>query len=519
MSRVDAHRALKNSLFLFVRMVVVLIIGLYTSRVVLRTLGFEDYGIYNVVGSVVMFFTFLNTALTEATSRFLTYELGRGDPGKLGRTYSMAINAHIMLALLMVIILEAGGVWFVNHRLNIAPERMTAANWCFQLSVLSLAVNVMAVPFSSSIIAHEHMNCFALVSISEAVLKLGAVLALVAFKSDKLIAYSALILGVNVIVRLMYAVYCHFKLRDCRYERCFDTKLLGQFASYSGYSLLTCSADGITMQSRNIFFNWFTGVLANAAMGVANQVMNVINGFVDTFTKAISPQIIKSYASGNGNYFMRLIFSSTKLNYLLFASISLPIALNMDFLLRVWLEEYPPYAGPFILAILLFTVFDVIQQPLWTAIHATGNIKIHEILMSSIKVLVIPVTYFALKSGLSPVVTLYIWAGFNVACAIVRTIYAHFLIKLPMRDYLKKVILPILLVTLLSVPLPLWLSTVIENGWIRLLVTGILCLAAIGLAGYLVGLDSQEREFVSNLGPVRKIIGLLPAKAHRGQGR
>ena len=515
MSQDDAHRALKNSLFLFARMVVVLILGLYTSRVVLRTLGFEDYGIYNVVGSVVMFFTFLNTALTGATSRFLTYELGSGDSEKLGRTYSMAINAHILLAILMVLLLEAGGIWFVNHRLVIAPERMAAANWCFQLSILALAVNVISVPFSSSIIAHEHMNYYALVSITEAVLKLGAVLALVAVNSDKLIAYSALILGVTVIVRLMYALYCHFRLKDCRYERCFDTKLLGQFASYSGYSLLTSSADGITMQSRNIFFNWFTGVLANAAMGVANQVINVINGFVDTFTKAISPQIIKSYASGNRNYFMRLIFSSAKLNYLLFALICFPVVLNMDFLLGIWLGEYPPYAGPFILAILLFTVFDVIQQPLWTAIYATGDIKVHEILMSSIKILVIPATYFALKSGLSPVVTLYIWAGFNVICAVVRTVYAHFLIDLSIRDYLKKVILPIILVTLLSIPLPLWLSTVIGNGWIKLLVTGILSVIAIGLSGYLVGLDSQERVFVSNLGPVKKVIGLF---RHRTTG-
>ena len=487
----------------------VLFIGLYTSRVVLRTLGFEDYGIYNVVGSVVMFFTFLNTALTGATSRFLTYELGGGDPEKLRRTFSMAVNAHIMLALLMVLLLEAGGVWFVNHKLNIAPERMTAANWCFQLSVLSLAINVMTVPFSSSVIAHEHMDYYALVSISESVLKLGAVLALVAVMCDKLIAYSALLLGVTVIVRLMYALYCHFRLKDCRYERCFDTKLLGQFASFSGYSLLTSSADGITMQSRNIFFNWFTGLLANAAMGVANQVIGVINGFVDTFTQAVSPQIIKSYASGNLNYFMRLVFSSAKLNFMLFALVSFPVALNMDFLLGIWLGDYPPYAGPFILAILVYTIFDVIQQPLWTAIHATGNIMVHEILMSCIKVLVIPATYFALKFGLSPVIALYIWAGFNVVCAIVRTIYAHFLINLSLWDYLKKVIIPILTVSLLAIPLPLWLSTVISNGWIKLFVTGILSVITICLAGYLVGLDSQERVFVSSLGPVKRILNLF----------
>ena len=498
MARDDAHRALKNSLFMFVRMAVVLLIGLYTSRVVLRTLGIEDYGIYNVVGSVVMFFTFLNTALTGATSRYLTYELGAGRPDRLTLTYSTALLAHFLLALAMVILLEAGGVWFVNHKLNIAPERMVAANWCFQFSVLSLAVNVATVPFSANIIAHEHMNYYALVSIVEAVLKLGAVLALVVIHSDKLIAYSALVLAVTVIVRAGYALYCRFRLRDCCFERRFDARLLGQLASFSGYSLLTSSADVVTMQSRNIFFNWFVGVVANAAMGIANQVLTVLRGFVDAFTQAIEPQIVKSYASGDREYFMQLIFSSTKMNYLLYMLASLPVLLNLDFLLDLWLVEYPAYTVPFIQAIALFLVFDMLQQPLWTAIHATGRIKWHEILMSGIKVLAIPATYLALKWGYSPVVTLYIWAGLNVLCAVVRTLYAHYAIQLPVGRYLGKVMVPLLAVTLLAVPLPLWLAVRMEDGWMQLLATGALCVGLLAGCAYFVGLDKRERAFVTD---------------------
>ncbi len=509
MAQADAERALKNSVFLFVRMAVVLVIGLYTSRVVLRTLGFEDFGIYNVVGSVVLFFTFLNTALTGATSRYLTYELGSGTPDSLQKTYSMAINAHLILAGLMLILLETGGVWFVNHRLNIPEERMIAANWCFQLSVLALVINVATVPFSSCVIAHEHMNYYAVVSIAESLLKLGGVLLLIKFSCDKLIIYSAVILAVTILIRLSYLVYCRHRLGDCRYVRFFDLKLLRQFTSYSGYSLLVSSADGISLQCRNIFFNWFASVLANAAMGLANQVIGVLNGFVDTFTQAVKPQIIKSYASGDRNYFLRLIFSSTKMNYLLFALVSLPVLLNLQFLLDLWLGEYPPYTIPFIQAIVLYMVFDVTQQPLWTAIHATGNIKTHEILMASIKVLVIPVTYLALKWGYSPVLTLYLWAALNMLCAIVRTVYSRFHIELPLRDYLKRVVLPLCMVTLLSLPLPWWLSTVISQPWVKLLVTSAINTLAIICFGYGIGLERSEREFVLRLGPVRRLTAIF----------
>lgn len=509
MDQSDAKRALKNSVFLFIRMVVVLAISLYTSRVVLQTLGFDDYGIYNVVGSVVLFFGFLNTALTGATSRFLTFELGADDGERLRKTYSMAINAHLILALIMIVLLEAGGIWFVNNKLNIPEERMCAANWCFQLSILALAINVIAVPFSSSIIAYEHMNYYAAVSIVEALLKLALILILAVLPFDKLIVYSAIILLVTLLVRLAYLFYCKRKLRDCHYIRCFDTGILRQFASYSGYSILVSSADGISMQTRNIFFNWFTGVLANAAMGIANQVISLMNNFVDSFTQAVKPQIIKSYASGDRPYFMRLIFSSTKMNFFLLAIVGLPVLLNLEFLLSFWLGDYPAYTIPFIQAIVVYMFFDVTQQPLWTAVHATGNIKTHEIMISSIKVLIIPITYFALKWGISPVTALYLWALINVACAIARTVYSHFLFGLPLRDYLIKVVLPLFFVTLLSVPLPLWLSLVISRPWVKLFVTtAISSLAFIGI-GYWIGLERAERDFLLQLGPVKKILVLF----------
>lgn len=493
MSQENVQRVLKNSVFLFIRMVIVLVLGLYTSRLVLQALGLDDYGIYNVVGSVVLFLTFLQNALGSATSRYITYDLGVGDQERLNKTFTMAIWAHFILAITLILILETAGLWFINHKLNVPTERMNAVNWCFQLSILSMALHLVSIPFISSITAHEHMNFYAIVSIFEALLKLGVAFILITVSADRLIFFSALTLVVTIIVRMMYALYCTFKLTDCRFIRCFDVNQLKKFASFSGWSLLVSSTDGISMQSRNIFFNWFTGVLANAAMGIANQVLNVLNGFVDSFTQAIKPQIIKSFAAGDRLYLMRLIFSSTKMNFFLFAIISLPVVLNLEFLLDIWLKEYPPLTIPFVRAIIVYMIFDVTQQPLWTTVYATGNIKIHEILMASIKAFNIPIAYFVLKAGYSPAIPLFIWAALNFVCAIVRTIYSHSLFHLPLGDYLKKVILPLVAVSVLAGALPWWLSSVISHPWMKLLATTFTSVLMISVTGFFIGLDCNER--------------------------
>jgi O-antigen/teichoic acid export membrane protein len=506
MSQKNATQALKNTLFLYVRMLVVMIIGLYTSRVILSTLGFEDFGIYNVVGSVVIFFSFLNAALTNATSRYLTYELGTGDRKRLNETYSMAINSHLILALGLFVLMEAGGVWFVNHRLNIAPERMTAANWCYQFSLLVFCLSVIRVPFHSNVIAHEKMDFYAVASIVEASLKLGIVFMLLASPVDKLITYSILMAAVALVILLVYIIYCRVALMDCRFMRFWDSKMLGRFASYSGYSMLVNGADGVTVQCRNVFFNWFTGTLANAAMGIANQVISLLNVFVESFSQALRPQIIKSYAAGEHGYFMQLLYSASKMNYYLFLLISIPIALNLDYILTLWLDNYPPLTAPFVLAIMAYTAFDVFQQPLWQAVHATGNLKVHQIMIASIKIMAIPATYVALWLGYSPVVALYLWAGLNMVCAIARTLYMRKLIGLELGRYLREVVLKIVVVTLLSLPIPLVLSWVIEREWLQLVVTTFTGLTVTAAASYFIGLSSTEKHFLHNLGAVQRVV-------------
>lgn len=506
MSQGNAQRILKNSIYMFIRMAVVLVLGLITSRLVLQALGFDDYGTYNVVNSVVLFLTFLQNALTIATSRHITYDLGIGDELRLRKSYSISIIAHLVLAAILVLILETAGIWFINNYLNVPEGRMTAVNWCFQFCIWSMVIHLVSIPFISSIVAYEHMNYYALVSIIEAALKLGIAVLLLVSSSDRLILYASLTLVMTILVRLMYYLYCRRRLSGCRFTRDFDADQVKQFVKFSGWSVLVNSTDGISLHCRNIFLNWFCGVLANAAMGVATQVFNVLNGFSGSFTQAIKPHIIKTYASGDRQYLFRLIYSSTKILFFIFVIISLPVLLNLEFLLDLWLKEYPPLTIPFVQAIIFYLFFDVTQQALSTTVYATGNIKIHEIVIASIKVWIIPITYFTLKWGYSPVLPMFIWAFLNFLCAIARTFISHSLFGLPLGTFARKVILPLLAVSVLSFILPWWLSSVITQPWLKLVVTTFLSILLVSLSGFFIGMDKDERTIVLQFIPLPKVL-------------
>lgn len=497
---------MKNTLFLFLRMGVVLVISLYTSRVVLQMLGINDYGLYNVVGSVVWFFTFLNIALTNATSRYITYELGAGNAEKIRQTYAMAVNTHAILALAMLVIMETGGLWFLNHRVVIPPDRVVASNWCFQFSVLLFCASIMKVPLHSNVIAHEKMSFYAWTSMGEAALKLLLIILMIHSAFDKLILYSGILFAVSLVVLAVYVVYNRRVFADTRYIRFWDGKMIKQFLSYSGYSMLVNGADGMTVSSRNIFFNWFSTAVANAAMGIANQVISLFNVFVDSFSQAFRPQIIKSYAAGDRGYFMQLIYSTSKIYYYLFLLITLPVLLNLRFVLTLWLSEYPPDTEPFVFAIVAYLIFDVFQMPLVTAVHATGKLRTHQIMISVIKIICIPVTYVALWLGGTPELTLFIWAALNFVCAVARTIYMRRLIGISLRRYATDVVLKMIAVTLVSVPLPLWLAWQIDNSWVQLVVTCLLSVLMVGLASFFIGINRQERQFVLSLPVVKKVL-------------
>lgn len=495
----NSQRVAKNTIILFFRMILVMGVSLFTSRVILKTLGFEDFGIYNIVGSVVVFFSFLQAALKNATYRYIAFELGTGDGEKLNRVYSMAINSHLLLALLFLVLLEIGGVWFLNHKLNIPEARITAANWAYQFSLLTFCIGVIRTPFESNIIAHEKMNFYAIISIFEVLAKLAIVYILMIIHFDKLITYAFLMTIIYMLLSICYWAYCKLKLKDCVYCRYWGSSILKQFCSYSGWSLLVNASCIIRSQSFSIFFNIFFGVVANAAMGIANQVISALNGFVTSFTQAFNPQIIKSYASKELEYFNALIFSTSKLSYYLLFIISLPIVLNINFVLKLWLGDYPEMAPVFIETIIIYYLIDAMQAPLLTAVHATGKLKIHQIVISIIVTLTIPLSYFMLKFGFPAYSVFILNALSNILCAVARVVVMKHIINLDICSYFKEVVVPIFLVTLLTLPLPMYLANKYIEGWPSFFAISGCSLIISVVSVFFLGLNSRERKLLKGM--------------------
>lgn len=505
-----SKRIIKNTLFMFIRMILVMCVGFFTSRVVLETLGVDDYGIYNIVGSVVVFLSFFRNALTNATYRFLAFELGTGNKKRLQQTFAMAINAHIILAFFLWILLELVSVWFLNNKLNIPIDRLYAANWVFQFSLLTFIIEVIKTPFNSSIISHEQMNFYAYTSIVEVFLKLAVVYILLIGNMDKLILYAFLMLLVSVMMFFWYFVYCYRKFQETQYKFYWESKMLRGFVSYSGWSLLVNGADVTVQQSINIFFNLFNGVAANAAMGIAQQVNAHLNHFLSSFTTSYNPQIIKSYAQNDRSYFMGLILSTSKISYFLLFGIAFPVMLNIDFLLGIWLVNPPQMAATFLYFIIIYSLIDSISAPLWNAVHATGKIRTHQILMSSIKILNIPLGYIFLKNGFPLYSVVALYACLNAVCCIVRAFYMRYLINLSLKDYLGGVLLRSLIVSAVSMSLPLYYSTFHSDGWVSLFVSSFLFGLPYIFVVYVIGLSKKEKQLFSNL--ILSIIPLLGKK-------
>lgn len=500
----NSRRVAKNTLYLYMRMLIVMVVGLYTSRVILNTLGVENYGIYNVVGGVVVLMSFLHQALTNATYRFLTYDLGLDNIEKLKKTFSMSLNVHLILAGIVFLLAETVGLWILYTKLVIPDGRITAAFWAYQFSMISFCVSVIQTPYDSIIVAHEKMDFFAYMSIAEVFLKLVIVFALTILPGDKLIWYAFLFLFITVFVFFCYFILCKCKFEECTYIKYWDNTLVGKFVKYSGWSVVVNFVDIAVSQSIVFFFNIYVGVVANAALGVANQVNGKMNQFVNGFSSAFNPQIIKSYAKGDRNYFLNIIYSTSKLSYFLLLMLSFPIVYNIQFILDFWLGIVPEGTSLLVVYIVLFSLIDAYSAPLWIAAHANGNIKTHQLLMASIKIVNIPLAFFLLKYGCPAWSALATKAALNLVCSIVRPIYMTQLILLPLMTYVKKVFLPIILVTVLSVPLPYYLGTLYEQGWVRIFVTAGCFFVIASMAIMSVGLSSHERNMALIMLKIKK---------------
>ena len=493
-------RIAKNTIALYIRTLVTMAVGLFTSRVVLNVLGIEDYGVYNVVGGVVSMFTIVTASLSQSISRYLTFELGKGNRDKLRNIFCTSVNIQLLMSLVVIVLMECIGIWFLNTKMNIDADRMYAANWVFQFSVLTFVINLISVPYNAAIIAHEKMKAFAYVSILEAVLKLVIVAALLLSSIDKLITYAFFQLLVSITIRMAYGSYCKRHFEECRYSFVIDKQLLKDMTGFAGWSSTAAIAWVFNTQGINIISNIFFGVVVNAARGVATQVEGIVKGVVINFTTAVRPQIIKSYSSGDRAYLFRLLCSSTKYSYFLMLVFFIPFLFEAETILRLWLKNYPDYAPLFLRLTFVFTLVSLLGDLMFTNILAIGKLKVYMICETIITGLVFPLAYVFFYFGFSPSVPYVLFALAYAVLIFVRLVYLRREEGFPVMMYLTDVLLPVLVVTASSCVAPyLFKSYVCEPGKILyslldILVCGVSVLSSI----YVIGTNAEEKAFVKN---------------------
>ena len=490
-------RIAKNTLMLYFRQILIMIVSLYTVRVVLNTLGAEDYGIYNVVAGVVVLFSFVNNAMATSTQRFLNFNLGKEDTEKTQQTYSSSLLIHIGIALIFVILAETIGLWFVNTKLNIPQERHSAAMWCYQFSIITTVFNILRVPYNAVIIAYEKMSFFAWVSIVEAVLKLLVVYLLIISPFDKLVAYVILLTLVSIIILFCYKIYCNKKFEIAHYKKVNDYSLVKEILGFSGWSLFGATANVANSQGTNIVLNMFTNVTVNAAMGIANQVNSAVYSFVSNFQTAFKPQLVKSYAVGENEEFNNLIIRSAKFSFYLLWIIVLPLTFNLDFVLQIWLKNVPDFSIGFVKLILLYSLFESINGPLWLAVQATGKIKKYQIIVSCLIFSNLPLSIIAFSLGANPYWVLLIRIILECFITMFRLLYLNKTQKFSIGSYLKNVMIPVLVVMIVSFIITSLLSSCF-SGLVFFFTSCAISVIVNMLLVCFVGINKNERKMIVN---------------------
>lgn len=453
-SAANNKRLAKNTVLLYFRMIFTMLVSLYTSRVVLNTLGVEDYGIYNIAGGFVWMFSFLNASMASATQRFLTFELGRGDFCKLQKIFSTSINIHLIIAAIILIVAETIGLWFIYSYLIIPAERFSAALWVYQFSILIMMVIIISVPYNALIIAHEKMSAFAYISVLEVILKLLIVYLLVVIDYDKLKIYAVLMFLIQVVIRGIYGRYCNKHFAETKYIRIRDRQQMKEMMRFAGWNLFGNFASITLTQGVNILLNIFFGPAINAARGLAVQVQHAVSMFYTNFQLAFNPQIIKSYSLGEKDRMNFLLLWESKLSFSLVLIIVLPIILETDTILHWWLKTVPSYTSTFVQIILCVSIIDALSNPLMTAAQANGNIRKYQITVSSVLLMILPVSYIVLKMGYPPYSVFIVHFVLTIAAYCTRIVLVKPLIGLSIKNYLKNVILPVIIIIVLSPVIP-----------------------------------------------------------------
>ena len=490
----------KNTLMLYVRQIFIMFVSLYTVRVVLNILGSEDYGCYNVIAGVVVLFSFINSTMATSTQRFLNFSLGENDINKVNRIYTSSLIIHLGISLLFVLISETIGLYFVAHKLNIPLERKNACNIVYQITIINSVFNILKVPYNAIVIAYEKMAFFAWTSIIEVFLKLILVFIIKITSFDKLVIYALLLAIISLITLLMCKIYCNKKFEIAHFHRHKDFGLFTELLLFSGWSLFGGIANICNTQGINIVLNIYTNVIVNAAMGIANQVNNAIYSFVTNFQTAFNPQLIKNYAASEHNRFLDLLNKSAKFSFFLLYLIFLPLYINVEYVLTLWLKNPPGYSVLFVKLILIWSLIDVFNNPLYIAIQATGNIKTYNIVVSIMKLLPLPIIILLFRTGFPPEILFYTEMAFSLVINPWRVFYCGKRVGLNIRNFFINIILKCLIIVVVTCTCMFFIKKylVFYNDFFVFLIICILSVLLNFICFYLVGMDKNEKLWISN---------------------
>ena len=490
------RRIAKNTMMLYVRMFVLMLVGLYTSRVVLNALGETDYGVYSVVGGVVAMFSMISGALNSAVSRFITFELGKNNPERLSRVYCTSVNIQLILALIVVLLAEPIGLWFIENKMTIDPARIPAATWVLHFSLLAFVINLMSVPQMASITAHEKMSAYAYIGILDGLLRLGVAFMIVSAPFDRLVYYAMLMAGVVLIVRLAYGIYCRIHFPECRYRFVFDLPLVKEMFAFAGWNFIGVTSGVLRDHGGNILVNLFAGPVVNAARGVAVQLNGAVQSFVTNFMTAVNPQITKSYAAGDYKYVFALIGKSSRMSFYLLSLMAIPIIFNADLLLQIWLKEVPEHTTLFVQLFLMFALSESLSLPLITAMLATGRIRNYQLVVGGIQLLNLPVSYIFLKMGAIPEITVVVAIALSHVCLFARLIMFSRASGFSVPGFVREVYVNAMKVAVSAAAIPLVMTFVLPEGlWWSVLHLGVSLLWTAGVI-FFVGCGKDDRAFL-----------------------
>lgn len=488
----------KNTLYLYIRTFITLILSLYTSRVLLQVLGVTDLGIYNVVGGVVTMLSFLNTSMAAGTQRFLSFELANQNKNELNHLFSMLLFIHILVAIIILILSESVGLWFLKTKLVIPQERLSAAMWVFQFSILSAIVTITQVPYNASIIAHEKMDIFALISVSQTFAKLIVIYLLLLFDFDKLKLISILNFIIILSISLVYRTYCKRNFQECHIKYQGDILLFKRLIGYSSWNILASISNIIADQGINMLLNVFFGPAINASRTIALQIKSAISSFVSNFQLAANPQITKSYASGDIIYMGNLIKSSAKFSAFLLMLFAFPVILEAEYIIGLWLRIVPDYSVIFCRLVLINACIDCLSSPLITAVQATGKIKTYQMIVCCIIMFNFPLSYFLLNSTHSPEIVFYVSIFISLVLVFTRVLLFERFVKMELLRYFGTTIAYILFVLIPPSIVSYFIFHYIDYGFYRFITNILTSFVSILISIYFLGLSRNERTLIYN---------------------